>query len=59
MESSGEYRDIAAACTELKQKLSKKRRVKWRDEALEEYAKSNPKYIWESIDGEDFAETPK
>lgn len=45
---------VDAACTELKRKLSKERRAKWREEALTEYAKTKPKHVWESIDGEDF-----
>ena len=45
---------VDAACEDLKKKISKERRAKWRQEAHTEYAKSNPKYMWESIDGEDF-----
>ena len=44
------------ACEELKRKLAKERRAKWRQEAYEEYAKSDSKYIWKSIDGEDFSQ---
>ena len=44
------------ACTELKRKLSKERRAKWRKEALTEYAKTKQKHVWESIDGEDFVD---
>lgn len=47
---------IDVACTELKRKLAQERRAKWREEALSEYAKSKPKNVWESIDGEDFFE---
>lgn len=43
-----------AACEELKQKISKERRAKWRQEAHEKYAQSDPKYMWDTIDGEDF-----
>lgn len=47
---------IDAACTELKRKLSKERRAKWREEALTEYTKTKPKHVWESIGGEDFVD---
>jgi len=33
---------------------AQERRAKWREEAHEKYAKSNPKYVWESTEGEDF-----
>lgn len=46
---------VDVACEDLKRKLSKEKRAKWREEAHKEYAKSDPKNIWESIDGEDFA----
>ena len=42
------------ACEELKRKMAKEKRAKWRQETHEEYTKSDPKYIWESIDREDF-----
>jgi hypothetical protein len=45
---------VDVACDELKRKISQKRRAKWREEAHKEYAKSNPKYVWGSVDGEDF-----
>jgi hypothetical protein len=45
---------VDVACDELKRKIAQERRAKWREEAHNEYAKSNPKYIWESVDGEDF-----
>lgn len=45
---------IDAACEDLKRKLAKKNRAKWRQEAHKEYAKSNPKNMWKSVDGEDF-----
>jgi hypothetical protein len=45
---------VDVACEELKRKIAKERRAKWRQEAHEEYAKSDPKYLWESVDGEDF-----
>lgn len=47
---------VDVACTELKRKLSKEKRAKWREEAVTEYAKSKPKHVWESIGGEDFVE---
>lgn len=47
---------VDVACEELKRKIAKERRAKWREEAHEEYAKSNPEYMWESIDGEDFVQ---
>jgi hypothetical protein len=46
---------VDVACEELKRKIAQERRAKWRQEAHEEYAKSDPKYVWESIDGEDFS----
>lgn len=39
------------ACEELKRKIAQERRAKWRQEAHTEYAKSDPRYLWESIDG--------
>ncbi len=45
---------VDAACDDLKLKIAKQRRAQWREEAHEEYAKSDPKYIWEDLDGEDF-----
>ena len=45
---------IDVACGELKQKIAKERREKWRKEAHRKYAESDPKNMWESIDGEDF-----
>ena len=45
---------VDAACEDLKRKLAQEKRAKWRQEAHEEYAKSDPKPMWEDIDGEDF-----
>ena len=42
------------ACEELKRKIAQERRAKWRQVAYKEYARSDQKYMWESIDGEDF-----
>ena len=42
--------------SECKQRLAKERRNNWQQEALKEYENSEPKYVWESIDGENFAE---
>ena len=41
-----------------KSKLSQEKRAKWREAALTEYAKSNPKHNWRSLDDEDFVEAP-
>lgn len=46
---------VDVACEDLKRKIAQERRAKWRQEAHKEYAKSNPKYLWESLDGEGFA----
>lgn len=45
---------VDVACDELKRKIAKEKRAKWREEAFKHYAKSNPKYMWKSVDGEDF-----
>jgi hypothetical protein len=45
---------VDAACGDLKRKISQERRSKWRQQAHKEYEKSDPKYMWENIDGEDF-----
>lgn len=45
---------VDTACEELKRKIAKERRAKWREEAHKEYAESDVNYIWEGIDGEDF-----
>ncbi len=45
---------IDFACEELKRKIAKERRAKWREEAYKDYATSDLKYVWENIDGEDF-----
>ena len=45
---------VDAACEDLKRKLAQARRAQWRQEAHKEYTKSDPKHMWESIDGEDF-----
>lgn len=42
------------ACDELKRKLAKERRNKWRQEAHQAYANSDPKYFWEKLDAENF-----
>lgn len=42
------------ACEDLKRKISQERRAKWREKAHKEYAKSDPKYMWMDIDGDDF-----
>lgn len=42
------------ACEELKRKFAQERRARWRQEAYKEYAKSDSKYMWEDMDGEDF-----
>lgn len=47
---------VDVACDELKRKLSKEKRKKWRQEAYKEYAESDQNYLWESIDGEDFVQ---
>lgn len=43
--------------TEKETKGSGGKPSKWREEAHREYAKSEPKYMWESLDGEDFLRT--
>ncbi len=48
------HSSLMFACEELKRKIAQERRAKWRQEAHKEYAKSDPKYMWESVDGEDF-----
>ena len=45
---------VETACEDLKRKIAKKQRAKWRKEAHKEYAKSDSDYVWESIDREDF-----
>ena len=45
---------VDVACDELKRKIAKERRAKWREEAHKEYAESGVEYTWESIDAEDF-----
>jgi hypothetical protein len=45
---------VDVACDDLKRKLARERRQKWREEAHAQYAQSNSEYIWESIDGENF-----
>ena len=46
---------VDAACEELKRKIARERRAKWREKAFKDYAHSDPKYIWKNIDHEDFA----
>lgn len=46
---------VDAACDEYKRKIAQEKRAKWREEAHKEYGKSNPKYVWKTIDGEDFS----
>jgi hypothetical protein len=46
---------VDVACEDLKRKIARERRAKWRQEAHQEYAKSNPQHIWKNIDGEDFS----
>jgi hypothetical protein len=46
---------VDVACDELRRKIAKERRAKWRQDAHKEYAISDSKYMWESIDGEDFS----
>ena len=36
---------VDVACEDLKRKVSKERRAKWREEAHKEYAKDAPKYM--------------
>jgi len=43
-----------AACDELRQKMAKEKRAKWREEAFDSYIKSQSEFAWESIDGGDF-----
>lgn len=45
---------VDAACEDLKRKIAKERRAKWRQEAHNQYIKSDPQYNWKEIDGEDF-----
>jgi len=45
---------VDVACEELKRKIAQERRAKWRKKAHDEYAKLDLKYMWESIDGENF-----
>lgn len=47
---------VDTACEYLKQKIAQERRAAWRQKAHEEYAKSDQKYMWKDIDGEDFVE---
>lgn len=47
---------VDTACEDLKRKISQERRAKWREEAHRKYAKSDPKYAWENLDGEDFVD---
>lgn len=42
---------VDVACEELNRKMSREKRAKWRQKAHKEYAKSDPKYLWESADG--------
>lgn len=46
---------VDVACDELRRKIAKERRAKWRQDAHKEYAKTDSKYIWEGLDGEDFS----
>ncbi len=46
---------VDVACEDLRRKLAKERRAKWREEAHKEYAKSKSKNMWESLDGHDFS----
>lgn len=46
---------VDVACDDLRRKIAKERRAKWRQDAHKEYAKSDSKYVWESIDGEEFS----
>lgn len=45
---------VDVRCEDLKRNLAQEKRDQWRREAHKEYTKSHPKYMWESIDGEDF-----
>lgn len=45
---------VDCACEDLKRKLAQERRAAWRQEAHKEYEKSDAKYMWNNIDGEDF-----
>jgi hypothetical protein len=45
---------IDVACEDLKRKIAQERRAKWREKAHQEYAESDPKYMLEDMDGEDF-----
>ena len=45
---------VDTACEGLKRKIIQERRDNWRQEAHKKYVESDPKNIWESIDGEDF-----
>lgn len=45
---------VDAACDDLRLKIAKEKRAQWRQKAHEDYAKSNPEYLWEELDGEDF-----
>ena len=45
---------VDVACEDLKRKIAKERRAKWRQQAHKEYEKSDSEYIWKSLDGEDF-----
>lgn len=42
---------VDAACNELKRKIFKEKRAKWRQEAHKEYVNS---HLWKNLDGEDF-----
>lgn len=45
---------VDAACEDLKRKIAQDRRDQWRQEAHDNYAQSDPTYMWEDLDGEDF-----
>ncbi len=45
---------VDVACEDLKRKIAAENRKKWREEAHEQYVKSNPENLWETIDGENF-----
>jgi len=46
---------IDTACDELRKKLRKTKRAKWRRQAFKEYADSKADYAWENLDEEDFS----
>lgn len=45
---------VDTACEDLKRKIAKEKRAKWRQEAHVQYAHSDPQYNWKGIDGENF-----